>query len=86
MKKKRLKTADEVTIKDGSAIYVPGPWIAHIERVRYTPDGKLKSDYAGTVFRGGIVDPKLCYSTSEAATAAYEKTKKAKNEKPSPPQ
>lgn len=70
--KKSLRTADGAPIHDGDVVFVPGPWEAHCEKVRYAPNGILRSDYAGTVFPHGVVDPGRCYSNSDAAKQAYE--------------
>ena len=72
MKPKLLKTADGVVIDNDSTVFIPGPWLAHCERVSYDADGTLHSMYLGTVFPNGIVDPALCYSTADAAAKAYE--------------
>lgn len=67
-----MRTADGMEITHGCLVYVPGPWLAHVERIELDEDGTARSTYAGTVFASGIVDPARCYSTPEAAAAAWE--------------
>lgn len=64
---KLAKTADGKTIRNGSVVFVTGPWVAHCERVSYDEDGILRSDYDLTIFPGGLVDPSVCFSSLSAA-------------------
>jgi len=70
----KFYTADGVLIKPGMIIYVKPPddksFIAHCEKVdRITEVGPV-SAYAGTIFRSGLIIPKMVYSSTEKALEA----------------
>lgn len=72
-KKKKFYTADGILIKAGSRIFVPGPWIAHCERVERVDENGPISAYIGTVFKDGKILPEAVYSTKEAAFKVSKK-------------
>jgi hypothetical protein len=67
-----LRTADGVAVKPGMVLFVDmrQRCMQHCEKVDRIENGHAISAYAGTIFRGGIMDLSICYSSMQAIVAA----------------
>lgn len=61
----RPRTKNGVLIRAGQLLWCMGG--NHVEKVKSVRGGVVRSAYAGTICRGGIMNPSGWYSTAAAA-------------------